>query len=526
MKKKYKIHTGREVIEREYSYIPIRYIIAVLIAVMQIVAIISIVFALCYYVPYFYSLCIITSAACIIRIAASDDNPDYKIPWLIVVIFIPIAGFMLYFMFYSRKLKRRYIKRIKEVQCYNYGKDDEDVLSEIALDNVTAASQARMLKSISCSHVFKDSSGVHFSSGEAMWESMLSDLESAEDFILMEYFIIEEGVFWNSVLNVIKRKAASGVDVRVMYDDIGCMGTLPSNYNRILEKYGIKSAIFSKLRGSADSEFNNRSHRKILVIDGKIGYTGGVNIADEYVNKKARFGHWKDTAIRIEGEAVHELTKLFLMDFGLNSKGLPSLPKNAYPECLPKSSSGYMIPFGDGPKPIYKHNVSKRAIQNMIASATDYVYITTPYLIIDNDLCADIERAALCGVDVRIVVPHIPDKKMVFAITRSFYNRLIDAGVKIYEYEPGFIHAKNYVVDGKYAIVGTVNLDYRSLVHHFENGIWMYRTDSIADIKSDIDETIEKSILITPGTKLNGFTSRLIISRLIRAIVRIFAPML
>ena len=347
MKRKYKINTGRKIIEREYNYIPVRYIIAVLISIAEILAIIGIVFALCYYVPYFYTLCAITSVACIIKICASDDNPDYKIPWLISVIFLPIAGSMLYFMFYSRKLKKRFIKRIKEVQSYNYEKDDGEALTALRAEDPVAASQARMLKSISYSHVFTDTAQTYFSSGEAMWESMLRDLESAERFILMEYFIIEEGVFWNSILDILKRKAKAGVDVRVMYDDIGCMNTLPGNYNKILEKDGIKSVVFSKLRGSADNEFNNRSHRKILVIDGKIGYTGGVNIADEYVNEKARFGHWKDTSIRIEGEGVYELTKLFLWNFGINSRELPTLPENAYPEHELMVADGYMIPFGD-----------------------------------------------------------------------------------------------------------------------------------------------------------------------------------
>ena len=265
MKRRYKVNTGRKVIEREYNYIPVRYVIAVLIAIAEILAIIGIVFALCYYVPYFYILCAITSLACIIRICASDDNPDYKIPWLICVIFLPIAGFMLYFMFYSRKLKKRFIKRIKEVQSYNYEKDDGEALTALRAEDPVAASQARMLKSISYAHVFTDTAQTYFSSGEAMWESMLRDLESAERFILMEYFIIEEGVFWNSILDILKRKVKAGVDVRVMYDDIGCMNTLPGNYNKILEKDGIKSVVFSKLRGSADNEFNNRSHRKMTV---------------------------------------------------------------------------------------------------------------------------------------------------------------------------------------------------------------------------------------------------------------------
>ena len=526
MKRRYNIRSGRAVIEREYYHIPVRYIIAVLTSMVEIVAIIGAVIALCYYVPYFYTFCLIITAGCIIKICASDDNPDYKIPWLMVVIFIPIAGFMLYFMFYSRKLSRRYIRRIREVWECGYDKDDEDVIKEITEEDPTAASQARMLTGISYSHVFKNIKQTYFPSGEKMWESILDDLERAERFILMEYFIIEEGEFWNSILDVLKRKVKAGVDVRVIYDDIGCMITLPGNYDKILEKEGIKTEIFSKLRGVADSELNNRSHRKILVIDGKIGYTGGVNIADEYVNIGCRLGHWKDSAIRIEGEAVHELTRLFLTSFCINSRTPFTAPENAYPSCESGESAGYVIPFGDGPRPIYKRNVSKCLIQNMLSSATDYVYMTTPYLIIDNDLCADIERAALRGVDVRIIVPHVPDKKLIFTITRTFYNRLIDAGVKIYEYEPGFIHAKNYIADDKYAMVGTVNLDYRSLVHHFEDGVWMYRTDSISDIKSDFDDTLKKSIRITDPSNLGGFSSRFLISRLIRAIVRIFSPML
>lgn len=520
MKKHYKVITGKGVMEREYNYIPFRYIVAVHLGIAEIVAIIGTVIALCYYVPRFYTICIVISAACILRIVASDDNPDYKIPWLLCVIFLPVIGFMLYFMFYSRKLKPKYVKRLKEVQSYKYEKDDTAVFEELKSDDASAASQAKMLTEISYSHLFSDTKTEYFPSGEEMRSAMIEDIERAESFIFLEYFIIEDGVFWRSLLEVLKRKAQDGVDVRIMYDDIGCMSTLPGNYNKVLEGYGFKCAIFSKLRGSADSEFNNRSHRKMLIIDGRIGYTGGVNIADEYINEKERFGHWKDVGIRIEGEAVWEMTALFLCNFGLNTRKMPDRPSDCYPECK-SGGGGYILPFGDGPRPLYERNVSKSAIQNMIGAAMDYVYMTTPYLIIDNDLCSDIERAALRGVDIRIIVPHIPDKKLVFGMTRSFYSRLMKAGVKIYEYEPGFIHAKSYVADGKYAIVGTVNLDYRSLVHHFENGVWMYKTDCIEDIKRDIDETAEKSILVTEEMLKPG-----VISRFVRAMIRIFAPML
>jgi cardiolipin synthase len=328
-----------------------------------------------------------------------------------------------------------------------------------------------MLCSISGASVFTNTKQTYYPLGEDMWQAMLPDLEKAENFIFMEYFIIEEGMFWDSILEILKRKASEGVTVRVLYDDIGCMSTLPGDYHKQLGKFGIEAKPFSRLRGQADSEFNNRSHRKICVIDGKVGYTGGVNIADEYINKIERFGHWKDTAIRLEGEAVWELTRLFLTDYGINVKKLPETKFELYPKQNEIRADGYVIPFGDGPSPLYDRRIGKSVIQNMLASATKYMYMTTPYLIIDNDLCQSIENAALRGVDVRIIVPHIPDKKLVFGMTRSFYHRLMKSGVRIYEYKPGFIHAKSYIADDDYAMIGTINLDYRSLVHHFENGV-------------------------------------------------------
>ena len=520
MKRKYKIQAGERTIEREYNYIPVRYIIAVLITILEILAIIGIVVACCYYIPYFYVAAFITEVFCVIKIVASDDNPDYKVPWLLFVLILPIAGFMLYFLFYSRKLQKKFIRRLDELKKYRYESDQAKILEELELENAHASAQAKMLCSISGASVFGNTRQTYYPLGEDMWQAMLPDLEKAERFIFMEYFIIEEGRFWNSILDILKQKAASGVTVRVLYDDIGCMGTLPGDYHKTLRSYGIEATPFSRMRGQADGEFNNRSHRKICVIDGKVGYTGGVNIADEYINEVVKFGHWKDTGIRLEGEAVWELTRLFLSDYGLNVKSLPKDECDLYPTS-DISEDGFVIPFGDGPSPIYEHRVGKSVIQNILGSATRYMYMTTPYLIIDNDLCRSIESAALRGVDVRIIVPHIPDKRIVFGMTRSFYHRLMKSGVKIYEYEPGFIHAKSYVADDEYAMIGTINLDYRSLVHHFENGVWMYKCDSIKDLKADIDETLAKSIEITPDMLKTG-----LLTRFIRAVVRIFAPML
>jgi cardiolipin synthase len=377
-----------------------------------------------------------------------------------------------------------------------------------------------MLCEIADCALFDGTDVTYFPLGEDMMASLLADLEKAEKFIYMEYFIIAEGRFWNTILETLQKKAAAGVEVKVVYDDIGCMSTLPGNYKKILLRHGIEATPFSRLRGNADSEFNNRSHRKITVIDGRIGYTGGVNIADEYINETVRFGHWKDTAVRLEGEAVWEMTRLFLTDFGINVKHLPQPQSELYPTAG-NEHPGFVIPFGDGPSPLYRRRVSKSVIQNMLAGATRYMYMTSPYLIIDNDLCTDIENAALRGVDVKIIVPHIPDKRIVFGMTRSFYPRLMRAGVKIYEYTPGFIHAKSYLADDSTAMIGTVNLDYRSLVHHFENGVWLYRVPAIDDLKKDIEQTLGKCLPVT-----EEMLSTNIFVRLFRAVVRIFAPLL
>ena len=522
MKAKYTINANGKTMERQYSYIPVRYILAILITIFEVVAIIGTVIALCYFVPYFFLATIITNISCVIAIISSNDNPEYKIPWLVLVITLPIAGFMLYFLFYSRKLKKKFIRRLENLYGAKYPERTNENFSLLAQENVTAYNQAKLLCSLSYSNLFRNTTQKYFSCGEDMWQSMLVDLENAEKFIYLEYFIVEQGEFWNSILEILKEKAKSGLDVRVVFDDVGCMNTLPGNYSKHLNSFGIKATPFSRLKGQADNEFNNRSHRKIMVIDGKIGYTGGVNIADEYINKVVKFGHWKDVGVRLEGEAVYELTKLFLIDYGINLKEMPiNLSNEILFPITNIDDNGFLVPFGDGPAPIYKRRVAQSLIVDMLSNAKKYAYIMTPYLIIDNDMCLTLENVALKGVDVRIIVPHIPDKKIVFEMTKTFYERLMKAGVKIYEYEKGFVHAKCYLVDDDVALVGTINMDYRSLVHHFENGVWMYKADCLKDIKIDMLDTMEKSIFIRPeNVKVNLFR------KFIRSIVRIFAPLL
>lgn len=521
MKTKVTFRNKNGVKEREIDYIPIRFILAILLIVLETVAVIGITIWCGIYIPYFYILMFFTEVFCVLRIINSKENPDYKIPWLVFVLVVPVAGFMIYFMFYNRMLSKKQIKRDKLIQEQHLKKDDSILFEQLKKEDKYAYQQAQLLCKISDTHVSQNTSSQYYDMGEKLFPAMLEDLKKAEKFIFMEYFIIEEGHFWNSILEVLKERAANGVEVRVLYDDIGCMMTLPGDYYKTLRSYGIKAVCFSRLRGQANNEFNNRSHRKITVIDGKVGYTGGVNIADEYINEKKLFGQWKDVGIRLEGEAVNQLTSIFLSDYELNVK----TPVEEFAPYFNYSHSvkndGYVIPFCDGPKPAFQNRVTQTMLMNMLNLAQDYVYMMSPYLIIDEEMCQAIENAAMRGVDVRIIVPHIPDKKIVFWMTRSYYKRFMEVGVKMYEYEPGFVHAKVYLSDDKYGIVGTSNLDYRSLVHNFENNVWLYQHDVLTQIKEDVNQTMDVSIAVDETTVKDN-----LYQNFVRALVRVLAPLL
>lgn len=523
MKRQYSYSVNNKKIEKEISYIPFRYIVAMFLTIIEIAAIICAMVLLAMYVPYFYIAIIITEIVVVISIIGSNDNPDYKVPWLLFVIILPIVGFMLYFIFHERKLPKKIYARLEKFK-HSLNEDDSECFEKLKEKDRLISTQAQELCKIGDTHLYNDTKTTYYKIGEDMYKDILEELEKAERFIFLEYFIIEEGLFWNSMLDILKEKASKGVEVKLVYDDIGCMMTLPSNYYKLLKEYKIDAIPFSKLKGQADGEFNNRSHRKILVIDGKVGFTGGVNIADEYINEVEKFGHWKDTGIKLVGSAVNELTKLFLSDFYINIKKEVNINFNKYyllDNKVAENSNSYIVPFGDGPYPIYDRNVGKTVIMNILNHAKEYVYITTPYLIVDNEMMKAIENTALRGVDIRIIVPHIPDKKLVFEMTKSNYRILIKSGVKIYEYEPGFIHAKSYIADDVVGMIGTINLDYRSLTHHFENGVWLYNDESILDIKKDFIETIDKSIYMNDKVVKDN-----LLNRLIRSIVRIFSPLL
>ena len=522
MKRKITTGTNNPSLDREINVIPLRYVIAIIITILEVLSIISIVALLALYVPYFYVALWITECVVVIFIVVSNQNPDYKLTWLFVVVAIPLVGLMLFIIFHKRRFPKKTTKKLMAIK-ESYSVDDKNVLESIYKDNQLLSTDAKMLCDISSSHAYKDSSVEYFTSGSEMLFDVLIELKRAKKFIFLEYFIIEEGEFWNSILDVLIEKSKNGVEVRLVYDDVGCMGTLPGNYYKKLQKnYGINAVPFYKLKGQADNEFNNRSHRKILIIDGVKAYTGGINVADEYINKKNRFGHWKDTGIKVTGNAVNEFTKLFLSDYYLNVKGaVSSSLKEYYVNQESSNGTGYIIPFGDAPKPIYDIPVAKYTILNMLSHAKEYVYITTPYLIIDNELTKAIQTTALRGVDVRIIVPGVPDKKIVYGITKNNCRELEKAGVKIYKYLPGFIHAKTYLSDDSTAILGTVNLDYRSLTHHFENGVWIYKSDAILDVKKDFIDTLDKSERFFDLQLDSNF-----FVKIVNVFVKIFSPLL
>ena len=345
MKKKIIIHDRYGVKEKEIDYIPVRFIIAMLLIILETAAVIGLTLLCGAYIPYFYLAMWATEIFCVLKIINSEENPDYKIPWLLVTILIPVAGFMLYFMFYNRKLTKKQVKRINKISEQQIHTDDSITFAELEKTDRKAYLQAKLLCKLSDSHIYRNTKAKYFPMGEDMNKAMLEDLRKAEKFIFLEYFIIEEGIFWNGILDVLKEKAKQGVEIRIVYDDVGCMLTLPGDYYKTLQSYGMKAVRFSPLKGQADNEFNNRSHRKIMVIDGKIGYTGGVNIADEYINEKKLFGKWKDVGIRLEGEAVKQLTSIFLADYELNVRTPVENFSPYFNESTSIADNGYAVPL-------------------------------------------------------------------------------------------------------------------------------------------------------------------------------------
>ncbi len=451
-----------------------------------------------------------------------NDIPEFKLPWVTLASLFPLIGVTLFICFTHTNVSKKQIKRYEEnflsaaIASGKLEKEEEKIKS-IAKDHY---GDIRYIENSSRLPAYLAEGIRYFPTGEDFFPEFLKDLSNAKEFIFLEYFIIERGLMWDSILRILEEKIKEGVEVRVLYDDFGCASKIPSNYYKTLRKKGMKCYKFNPMYPLISGVYNNRDHRKIAVIDGKVGYTGGLNFADEYINHVRRFGYWKDNAIRLEGAAVNNLTTMFLITYGTVSKKEEDFARYLVQRNGTPKGHGVILPFGDGPRPLYDEYIGETIYLNIIHHAKKYVYITTPYLICDYQLLNALCIAAKRGVDVRIATPHIPDKKIIFAMTRSNYHMLIQAGVKIYEFQPGFMHAKTFLSDDTTAVVGTINLDYRSLVHHFENGVYLYQTDCLEDIKKDFEDIFAKSIIQNKKTvKLNP------IVRIMISVINIFQAM-
>ena len=458
-------------------------------------------------------------------LVSKDENPAYKLAWIIPILIFPIFGGLFYLMFGNKSMPKKLARRITlaEKSAPRVLAQDASCVEELREADPGMATLSDYILRTTGSPLWKNTQSEYLPIGETMWARMLEELPKAKRFIFMEYFILEEGVMWEPIFQILREKAAEGVDVRFMYDDLGSIMTLPANYAAKLRKAGIKCALFNPFQPHLNSMMNYRDHRKITVIDGDVGFCGGINIADEYINDYEKHGHWKDAAVMLRGDAVWSLATMFLTMWDSISDEELSDPERyrPLPEELPGSFSGIVQPYADSP--LDRDLVGEMVYLNIINRAQRYLYICTPYLIVDNETLTALLLAAKSGVDVRIITPHIGDKWYVHLLTRACYPQLVRGGVKIYEYTPGFIHSKTFVSDDEVATVGTINLDYRSLYLHFECGLWMAHSSCISAVRDDFLETLrvcEQVTLDSPFLKLNGF------ERLLRAVLRIFAPLM
>ncbi len=500
-----------------------RLFVIILSILIQFGIVVSVGFALDEYSTFFYGVLALLSFCCAVYILTREAQQEQKILWIILFTWVPFLGGLIYFTLSGKALRNKNMKFHQNIsEEYEKAMSHvNDYVSELEGIDKQSGKQSHYLKNTSKAPLFKNTQMQYFKLGEEKQAALLAELEKAEKFIFLEYFIVEQGVMWDAIEEILARKASQGVDVRLMYDDLGCITTLPSNFPKRMEKMGIKCRVFNKFTHMFNSSFNHRDHRKICVIDGNVGFTGGINLADEYINAVVKHGHWKDTAVMLKGDAVYSLTVMFLTLWDAITN-----TKERYSDFMPTKSyetDGFIQPFYD--EPLDDDQVGECLYMSMLNRAENYVYITSPYLIISGEMLAALSIAAKSGIDVRLLLPGIPDKKIVQFLARSFYGALVNAGVRVYEYTPGFVHSKMFISDDKTAVVGTINLDYRSLALHYECGVWMHGSSIVSDIKEDFLTTLEKCHEVTVDNyeRKGRFGS---LKLFFLAILRIFAPLL
>jgi len=469
-------------------------------------------------VPYYTVLQTLYVILMITYLFNNGMDSSAKLTWLFLLALFPIpASLLLAYTktnFGHRSTKARIESLIEKTK--HALPQDETVLAALAADHSGTDDLHRYINRSGCFPIYTDTEVSYFPLGENKFDAMLAELKKAEKFIFLEYFIIEEGEMWGRILEILIEKAAQGVDVRVMYDGTCEVTTLPHDYPRRLMKHGIKAKMFAPMTPFLSTHYNYRDHRKILVIDGNVAFNGGVNLADEYINRRTVHGHWKDAAVMLRGAAVRSFTLMFLQMWNIGEAAPDFSPADTAAE--PAGAAGYVMPYGDCP--LDEDKVGESVYIDILYRANRYVHIMTPYLILDGELEAAIRYAAERGIDVRLILPGVPDKTIPYALAKSHYRALLAAGVRIYEYTPGFVHAKVFVSDDVKAVVGTINLDYRSLYHHFECATYLYQVPCIREIEADFTATLEKCREITPA-----LLREMLPYRLLGGLVKSLAPL-
>lgn len=473
-------------------------------------------------VPYTVATLLVFTIMMVVYVFNSNHSTSVKLSWITLIMLLPGFGGLLYIFIQTdighRTIKKRIKIIVKETQKEFL--DQEDLMEKLKSENKGLYNLATYTGRAGGFPIYEGSRTKYFPLGEDAFKEMLIQLERAEKFIFMEYFIVDEGYMWGQILKILSDKVNQGVEVRFMYDGTCEFALLPHSYPKKLRALGIKCKVFSPIRPFLSTHYNYRDHRKILVVDGRVAFTGGINLADEYINLVEVYGHWKDTAIMIEGQSVESVTLMFLQLWNASEENRSYMTEVYKSKPLEKKETGYVLPFGDSP--LDNDKVGQMLYMDILDRAKDYVYIMTPYLVLDGEMVTSLQFAARRGIDVKIIMPHIPDKHFVFAQSRSHYRELIESGVQIYEYTPGFMHAKAFLSDDSKALVGTINLDYRSLYHHFECGLYMEETSTIVDIKSDFEKTLEKSQRVT----LEDIKKYNIFMTISGRVLKIFAPLM
>ena len=509
-------------LSRILKFVFSRKFVVVILLALQLFILFGAFFVLAEYYRFINMIFLAISLVLVIHILNRNENPAYKIAWIIPLLLVPFFTAIFYIfvkaptaLFISRHHKK--VADTKDFLSY-----PEELAKEVKATDDNLFKTSKYMWDWGHYPTYKNSRVTYFPWGEDKFAALKEELKKAEKFIFLEYFIIKEGKMWGEILDILKEKADSGVDIRLLYDGFGSQMFLPDGYHKKLRKMGIKVKIFNKFTPFLSTSQNNRDHRKIVVIDGKVAFSGGINLADEYINAINRFGKWKDSAIMIKGEAVWSYTIMFLQLWELDEKETEDYTK------LPPSANnspqynckGYVMPYSDSP--LDNEPVGELVYLDIINNAKDYLYITTPYLIPGSELISALTYAAKSGVDVRIIMPGIPDKRYVFYIGQSYYKSFIDKGIKIYEYTPGFIHSKNFVSDDKTAVVGSINLDYRSLYLHFECATLLYGCECVKDVKSDFLETLKDCREIDD----EYCRKRPIVNKILGSVLKILAPLL